>query len=105
MEWYEIGILVIAALNAAYLGYQIFKMAELDARSRGLKNPKLWGFLVTGGQNGGGLLLYLLGRRKYPSTMSDAEKKHIDYRKNRIGISLIFITILMLCLITIVVFK
>ncbi|MCC5437463.1 hypothetical protein [Clostridium botulinum] len=90
MKWYEILLLLIVVLGSINIAYQVFKMTELDAASRGFKNPKLWGILASGGQNGGGLMLYLLGRRKYPSTMSENEKREIESRKNKIAIGLIF---------------
>lgn len=91
MKWYEIILIFIVLLGAANTAYQVFKITELDARSRGLKHPKLMGFIATGGQNSSGLILYLLGRRKYPSTMSNQDREIIDSRKKKVGAGLVFI--------------
>lgn len=92
MTWYMVVLVFIVLLGAFTLSYQIFKLTEMDAKSRGLKHPKFWGFFSIGGNNGsGGLLLYLIGRRKYPSTMSEQEKEIMHSRKNRACVSLCFI--------------
>lgn len=65
-------------------------MTELDAKSRGFKHPKAWGFFALGGNNSSGLLLYLIGRKKYLSHMSDSDKQIIESRKKKAGVSLIF---------------
>lgn len=44
MSWYLIVLVFIEILGASTLAYQIYKMTELDAASRGLKHPKFWGF-------------------------------------------------------------
>lgn len=44
MTWYMIVFLFIALLGAFTLAYQIFRLTELDAKCRGLKHPKFWGF-------------------------------------------------------------
>lgn len=43
MNWYTIILVFLVLLGAFTLSYQIFKLIELDAKSRGLKHPKLWG--------------------------------------------------------------
>lgn len=85
-------ILVFILLMGAFtLMYQVFKLVTMDAESRGLKHPKFWGVFSMGGNNGvGGLLLYLIGRKKYVSNMSDANKEIFNSRKRRAGISLCF---------------
>lgn len=45
MKWYLIVLVFISLLGASTLAYQVFKMTELDAKSRGFKHPKAWGFL------------------------------------------------------------
>ncbi|HJA99912.1 MAG TPA: hypothetical protein H9780_01965 [Candidatus Mediterraneibacter merdavium] len=81
-------------LGAFTLMYQIYKMVVLDAESRGLKHPKFWGIFSLGGNNGsGGLLLYLLGRKRFPSSMTDATKKVFESRKKKAGLSLCFIAV------------
>lgn len=94
MTWIMVVFMFILLLGAVGLSYQVYKMTELDARSRGLKHPKFWGIFSLGGNNGsGGLLLYLLGRRKYPSTMSEKDKAIIESRKKRAGVCLVFIVV------------
>lgn len=90
MKWYLIVLVFISLLGASTLAYQVFKMTELDAKSRGFKHPKSWGFFALGGNNSSGLLLYLIGRKKYLSHMSDSDKQIIESRKKKAGVSLIF---------------
>lgn len=88
----------VILLGAATLAYQIYHLTQLDARSRGFKHPKFWGLFSMGGNNGsGGLILYLIGRRKYPSTLSDADRVIMDSRKKKAGVSLCFIGIGSIC--------
>lgn len=92
MTWYILVLLFMALLGVFTLAYQIFKLTEVDAKSRGLKYPKFWGLFSLSGNNGsGGLILYLIGRRKYPSTLTDEEKGIINTRKKRACVSLCFI--------------
>lgn len=63
--------------------YQIYRMVLIDAAARGLKHPRFWGFFAMSGNNSGGLIMYLIGRRRYPVLhMSDDDKKEIEKRKN-----------------------
>lgn len=74
------------------LMYQLYHLVYLDAQCRGLKHPKLWGILSLSGNNGsGGLLLYLIGRRKYPINMEDEDKLLFESRKKKTGVSLCFL--------------
>lgn len=86
-------ILVFVVLLGAFsLGYQVFRLVVLDAESRGLKHPKFWGLFSIGGNNGGGgLVLYLIGRNRYPSYMTDTARKICDSRKRKSALSLCFI--------------
>lgn len=94
MSWYIILSLFITMLGAFTLAYQIYKMIELDARCRGLKHPKLWGLFSLSGNNGnGGLILYIIGRRKYPITMNENERNEINSRKKKAGVSLLFLAV------------
>ena len=93
MKWYEILLFISMFIIAVIIVYHIYKMTELDARSRGFKHPKLWGLFASGGQNGEGILLYLIGRRKYPSAMTEAQKSDMEKYKKNIGISLVFLII------------
>ena len=94
MTWYVwtlIGLLVVT--NALFV-YQLFKLIELDASVRGMKHPKFWAFLTTGGQRGEGLILYLLKRNKSIFSMTAEEKEELETRKYRLlyllGLILIF---------------
>lgn len=74
--------------------YQIYKLIILDASARGLKHPKLWGLLATSGNNSSGLLLYLLGRRKYPiKDIDDHQKILMNKRKKSASVGLLFIVL------------
>ncbi|MEG0367431.1 MAG: hypothetical protein RR585_11395 [Coprobacillus sp.] len=89
MEPIQIILVFCVLLGALNLSYQVFKMTELDAIIRGLKRPKLWGIFALSGNNGaGGLLLYLIGRKRYPSTMSEDNKLVMDSRKKKAGLCL-----------------
>lgn len=92
MSWYIIILVFLIILGALSLSYQIFKMISLDAKSRGLKHPKFWGVFSLGGGNGsGGLLLYLIGRRKYPCVMTDEDRAIMGSRKKQACVSLCFL--------------
>lgn len=93
MYWYLIVLFFIAILGASTLAYQVYKMTELDASSRRLKHPKLWGLFSLSGDGSGGLLLYLIGRRKYPSSMSESDKLVMESRKKKAGVSLSFLAL------------
>ena len=104
MKWYEILLFISIFLIAINMVYHIYKMTELDARSRGLKHPKLWGLFVSGGQNGEGILLYLIGRRKYPSSMTEEQKSEMERYKKNIGISLIVLVIIAIAFVITIIF-
>lgn len=100
----QIFLMIMILFSAGNLAYQMYKMVELDATCRGLKKPKLWGLLATGGQNSGGLLLYLIGRRKYPLNMSQENKIIIDSRKKKIMVCIIFMMLSTIALLRIMIF-
>lgn len=94
MSWYMIILLFVVLLGAFNLSYQIYRLTELDAKCRGLKHPKFWGlFSLSGNNGGGGLLIYLIGRRKYPSAMTEDDNLKMESRKKKAGVALIFITL------------
>ena len=98
MTWYLltlIGLLIVA--NGLFV-YQLFKLVELDAVGRGMKHPKFWGFLATGGRGGEGLILYLLKRNKAIFSMTSEEKEELQMRKQRIIYLLVLIVILVIFL-------
>ena len=94
MTWYIILMVFVVLLGAITLAYQIYRLIELDARCRGLKHPKWWGIFSLSGNNGsGGLLLYLIGRRKYPIQINESERSEMNTRKKRTAVSLIFLIV------------
>ena len=76
------SIIYLYVYHCSHYCVSYIQMTELDARSRGFKHPKLWGLFASGRQNGEGILLYLIGRRKYPSAMTEAQKSDMEkYKK------------------------
>lgn len=72
--------------------YQLYRLVQVDAECRGLKHPRLWGLFAISGNGQSGLILYLIGRRKYPIlSMSEAQKALIGTRKKRFGVGLLFL--------------
>ena len=90
--------IVIAAVGAAaviagsfFTMRQLYRLVRLDAECRGLKRPRLWGTFSLAGNNGSGLLVYLIGRRRYPIVSESAEQKALkDRYRKRAGVSLAF---------------
>lgn len=82
----------ITLVGAISIVYQIYHITVLDAEARGLKHPKFWGFFAMNSNNSSGLILYLIGRRKYPIlNMPEASKKEIETRKKSAGAGLLFL--------------
>lgn len=81
MLWYGLISVVLVGSGGILLSYQLFKITELDARSRGLAHPKLWDLFATGQSGGGGLLFYFISRRKHPSNMTPQQQGEMDQRK------------------------
>lgn len=72
--------------------YQLYQLVQVDAECRGLKHPRLWGLFALSGNGQSGLILYLIGRRKYPVlSMSEEQKALIGTRKKRFGVGLLFL--------------
>ncbi len=81
MTWY-VGLTgVLALATGALFCYFLYRMVVLDAQGRGLKHPRFWGLFAAG--NDSGLLLYLLGRRNYVSTISEADKARMEQMKRK----------------------
>ena len=73
---------------------QLFRLVKTDAECRGLQHPNLWGFLSISGNSQGGLILYLIARRKHPIISMTAEQRAlIETCKRKIGVGLIFLVI------------
>lgn len=91
--------IVTAVLGAAavlvgsfFCVYQLYRLVQVDAECRGLKHPKLWGLLAVSGNGQTGLLLYLMGRRKYPVLSMKPEQKDVmERRKRQFGVGLLFL--------------
>lgn len=86
--------LAIAFVGGISLAYQVYKITVIDANARGLKHPKFWGLFSIGGQNGSGILLYIIGRKKYPIiNLNQEEQSEMLSRKKRAGVSIAFLAI------------
>ena len=84
MTWYLLTLIGLLIVTNGLFVYQLFKLVELDAAVRGMKHPKFWAFLTTGGQRGEGLILYLLKRNKAIFSMTAEEKEELETRKKRL---------------------
>ena len=51
MTWYLLTLIGLLIVTNGLFVYQLFKLVELDAAVRGMKHPKFWAFLTTGGQD------------------------------------------------------
>ena len=96
MDVREIACLLIGfavlMTGALELTYQVYRIVVLDALSRGLKKPRLWGLLAIGGNNSSGMICYLIGRRKHPVIDLPQERRtEMERRKKRALAGLFFI--------------
>lgn len=99
MNWYAIVFSLFMVFGLINTVHQFYRMAELDARCRGLKHPKAMGLLATSGQRGEGLLIYLLARRDYPSNMTEDDKGRMKSRKAKCISSMVLVALGAICLI------
>ena len=90
MKTYGWAFMIILFIGGLSMVYRIYLMTKLDAQSRGFKHPKFWGIFSIGGSNSSGLLLYLIGRRNYPSEMSSADMAMMEMHKSKIGVAFVF---------------
>ena len=91
---FAFGAVCFAAIivGGLHVGFQLFKIASLDAEARGLSHPKLWGLLAANGNNSAGLIMYLVLRRKHPViNMSEEVIHEIESRKKRAGVGILFL--------------
>ena len=92
-------VLAVICGAAAFVGvscvvFQIYQMTVIDATARGLKHHKFWGVFTMSWNNSIGLLMYLIGRRKYPIVnMSESNSKELEKRKKSAGIGLLFLAV------------
>lgn len=87
-------LLVVGALC-----YYIFALVLLDAKNRGIKDPKFWSLLAAGGQRGEGLLLYLFKRQKTISTLDSDETAVFLQLKRKIYYLLALLIVIFILLI------
>lgn len=96
MNWSNSVILILVTfllISMICLSYQIYQIVKIDAKARGLKHPKFWGIFALSGNNGGGLITYLVIRRNYPIiNMLDVDKLDISKRKKAVGVALVFLS-------------
>ena len=72
----------------------LHRMADLSDDGIRLKAPEILGFWAMNGNNSSGLILYLIGRRKYPvQNMSIEDQEKIETRKKAAGAALVFMTL------------
>lgn len=105
MTWYIIVLVFLVILGSGTLAFQVFRMTALDAKSRGMKHPGFWGAFALSGEGSGGLLLYLIGRRKYPSNMSAADRALMNSYKKKAGVSIIFMALSAVALFAVCILK
>ncbi len=100
MEWTTTIITMLCAIAIVGIicfSFQIYQIIKIDAKARGLKHPNFLGIFAMSSNNGGGLILYLIGRRKYPIiNMSQNDKVEITKRKKILGVALIFLSVSMI---------
>lgn len=93
MPYFVIAVIGVATVivGSFFTACQLYKLVGIDAESRGLKHPRFWGAFSLAGNNGSGLLLYLLGRRKYPVTALTEERRRTkETRKKKLYVSFTF---------------
>lgn len=104
MSWYLILVVCCVLVSLGFSAYEVYKMVELDALGKGVKRPKFWGFFALSGGNSSGLLLYLIGSRKYLSTLSEKDQVIMKSRKRRVivlfSVLAVFMIMLMFILVT-----
>ena len=93
-KYYTFFIAVGAAIllvGGIFAVYQLFLLVQTDAECRGLNHPKFWGMFAISGNGQSGLILYLIGRRKYPIiSMSEEQKLFMERCKKKFGVGIIF---------------
>lgn len=82
----------ILLVGSICFAYRLYEIVQIDARSRGFKHPKTWGLFSISSNNGSGLLLYLIKRRKYPIIeLSKEDMERIEKSKKAISAAIIFV--------------
>lgn len=85
ISWLMLAGFCIIIICGVSLMVNIYRLVYLDAKSRGMKRPKLWGALSMGGNNGEGLVLYLFKRKNYEKNISKDDLKHMNKIKKKIS--------------------
>ena len=84
----------VALVGAFCVVFQIYLMTLIEESSILLKHKILCGFFEMNLNNSSGLLMYLIGRRKYPIiNMSENNAKELEKRKKSAGVGLVFLAI------------
>lgn len=92
------GCGVLIGLTSLFMVYYLYHLILLDAKSRGVKKPRGWAILAAGGQNGSGLLWYLLKRPQKKLAASNVVARQMQQLKIKIycllavdGMALVFV--------------
>lgn len=84
--------LAILLVGSICFAHRLYEIVQIDARARGFRHPKTWGLFSISSNNGSGLLLYLIRRRKYPIIeLSKEDAKRIEKCKKAISAAIIFV--------------
>ena len=84
--------LAILLVGSIYFARRLYEIVQIDARARGFRHPKTWGLFSISSNNGSGLLLYLIKRRKYPIIeLSKEDMERIEKGKKAISAAIIFV--------------
>ena len=84
----------VMVVGAIFFICQLYNIVAIDAKARGLKHPKFWGLFAVSGNNSSGLLMYLIGRRRFAiQNMNERDKLEIKRRKKACSVGLVFLAI------------
>lgn len=84
----------VMLVGAISFQYQLYQIVKLDAETRGIPHPKLWGVVSSGVGKGDGLLSYFIRRKKFPVIKKSENNSHeIFQRKRRAFVSICFFAV------------
>lgn len=95
-------LMTLLVIAAGCMCYYIYSLVMMDAKSRGIKNPKFWSIVAAGGQHGEGLLLYLFTRRKTTSRMNTTETAQFLKLKRKVFCLLAVVFVLFLLFVVVI---
>lgn len=74
------------------LARMIYQLTVMDAQARQLPHPRFWGiFNISGNNSSGNILLYLLGRRRFPiKDASSLDPQRVTDCKKQARLALVF---------------